>query len=223
MLAACGRVGFDGLPDARLDGATLEPPDLVLHAAFDDDGLLLDRARGHELRCSSCPTPIAGKIAGAAMFDGGNCITVTDAVDLRPTTFSLAAWFSLIGTDGTIIGLPFNGLTEIHNTWMLYLGGGSWRFEYNRTDALVVATTPDNTWHHIAGTYDGTALTLYIDGSVAAGPMPVAPPQYASDEIMIGCDRDTGTNVALWQGLLDDVRLYSRALSAQEVAEMAAM
>jgi len=219
-LTACGRVGFD----TNLGDADVEPPDLVLHAAFDSDGLLRDRARGHELTCTACPLQVAGRIDEAGMFDGTHCIVVTDANDLRPATFTLAAWVLTVGNqDGAVIGRPLNGTTDSSDTWMMYIGGGGvWRLEYNGADILLASTSAD-TWHHMAATYDGAVLTMYSDGSVSAGPMAVGVPQYTSEEMMIGCDRDFGGIVGNWHGLLDDVRLYGRALTADEIAALASL
>ncbi|HSD90782.1 MAG TPA: LamG domain-containing protein [Kofleriaceae bacterium] len=220
-LSACGRIGFDATNlDSNPDDAT--PPDLVLHAAFDSDGLLLDRARGHAMTCSTCPLQVAGRVGEAASFDGTGCLVIADALDLQPTSFTLAAWASSVTLPlSTVISRPLNGATTAENTWMLYIGGSSnWLLELNGVDVLSAPAVAGG-WHHLAATYDGTVATLYLDGSVIAGPTAVAVPQYASGNVMIGCDLDLGMIVGNWQGLIDDVRLYSRALSAGEIATLA--
>lgn len=79
----------------------------------------------------------------------------------------------------------------------------------------------DGTWHHVAASWDGTELSLYVDGqldntaSYSAGSVVAN-----SDPVTIG-GRNDG-NGDDYSGLMDDVRIYTRALSANEIASMAA-
>jgi hypothetical protein len=84
------------------------------------------------------------------------------------------------------------------------------------------ATTPypvdGNTWIHLAATYDGTDIRIYVDGAEEA----VSPQTFVISanalELGIGAQSD-GTRH--FQGAVDDVRVYSRALSGPEIAELA--
>jgi hypothetical protein len=206
-VCACGRIAFDTASVG--DGATalddgVAPAGLVLHAAFDSDGQLLDRARGHTMTCSTCPTQVQGRIGEAAAFDLANCVLVADGLDLQPATFTLAAWaLSNANNRGAIFSRPLNATTTTGNTWMFYVAvSGGWRLEYNSMNQFQ-ATVSANTWHHLAATYDGATLTAYLDGSVVAG-------------------RDVGNLGNRWDGQIDDVRLYERVLSPDEIAALAA-
>jgi hypothetical protein len=74
----------------------------------------------------------------------------------------------------------------------------------------------DGNWHFIALTYDGTTAKLYADGVLkeSAGKTWTLVPSVC----YIGCYLNGG---AFWNGNVDDVRIYSRALSAAEVARLA--
>ncbi len=83
------------------------------------------------------------------------------------------------------------------------------------------ASQPMNlgTWYHLAGTYDGTTVTLYVNGQEFGSdsfskvlPMP-------NTDFTISGFRDPDTNVIKDEinGKIDDVRLYNRALSATEI------
>jgi len=221
-LCACGRIGFDATDRFDVDGPTTDtgPADLVLHVGFDSDGLLRDRARGHTLTCSSCPLQVGGQVGEAAMFDGTNCILVGDAVDLRPAVFTFSAWgASVANEDATIVGRPLNGATTGDNTFQMFVGGNLWRLGFNGGGRLMTTATA-GAWHHVAGTFDGATLTMYVDGTAITGTT-VGAAQYANDDLMIGCDRDVGAVIGLWRGLIDEVRLYARPLSAAEVAVLA--
>ena len=80
-----------------------------------------------------------------------------------------------------------------------------------------VDLVPDGTWHHIAGTYDGTDQSIYLDGELFdtvsnPGAMPIT-----TDNITIG---SAGGN-RYFNGCFDDVRFYNKALTEEEVAALA--
>ena len=76
--------------------------------------------------------------------------------------------------------------------------------------------TPGN-WYHFVGTYDGTTIRAYINGSLIqqtnlSGPMndPNSPLNFGG----------VSTYPYYWNGSLDDVRIYNRALTDAEVAQL---
>ena len=72
-----------------------------------------------------------------------------------------------------------------------------------------------NQWSHFIGTYDGTTAKIYLNGQlVAEGTTSPAPPS-TSYKFYIG--RNYSINPEFLSGLVDDVRIYNRALSAEEV------
>jgi len=76
----------------------------------------------------------------------------------------------------------------------------------------------DGRWHHVAGVYDGRTATLYIDGrsdvsAPTAGSIPVN-----SFNVWIGADSLLSRHS--WSGLIDEVRIYSYALTADEVKDL---
>lgn len=73
----------------------------------------------------------------------------------------------------------------------------------------------DNRWHHITGVYDGRTATLYIDGrrdvsATTSGSIPAN-----SFNVWIGADSQLSRHY--WNGLIDEVRIYSYALTAEQV------
>lgn len=80
-------------------------------------------------------------------------------------------------------------------------------------------TIPAYTWVHVVGTYDGIALRIYVNGVLDAS-KPVTGTTCANAEpLAIGAKNRTVTGVteAYFDGRLDDVRVYGRALTAAEV------
>ena len=85
------------------------------------------------------------------------------------------------------------------------------------TLALDSGITPtQNTWYHLALTWDGTTSTLYVDGiEKASGSQSSPAPDSLSRDFIIGA----AWNGSSWSvnGLIDEVRIYDRALSEKEV------
>ena len=85
------------------------------------------------------------------------------------------------------------------------------------TGATLVTTPPsEGNWHHIAGTYNGSSISLYIDGQIvtqqtASGSMPIT-----TDSLAIGF-KPNANMFYYFNGIIDDVRIYGRSLTAGEI------
>lgn len=75
----------------------------------------------------------------------------------------------------------------------------------------------DNRWHQIAAVYDSHALTLYVDGQLDATEAASGLLLLDGDGIVLGQGIDYVTG---WQDLMRDVRIYDRALDAEEIIEL---
>ena len=79
----------------------------------------------------------------------------------------------------------------------------------------------DNNWHHVGVTWDGSRRRLYIDGVEAAADMEdLSGLEFCEGELYIGAHKSLEAGKFL-NGPIDDVRIYSRALSQAEIAELA--
>jgi hypothetical protein len=83
------------------------------------------------------------------------------------------------------------------------------------------APFPGAEWHHLAGTFDGSNLRLYIDGELV-DTVGAFPPDYDTSALHFGHDFDYGTEASWLRGSIDDLRVYARALTPAEVATLAA-
>jgi len=77
--------------------------------------------------------------------------------------------------------------------------------------------TDGNTWIHVAGTYDGTTMRIYYNG-VLEGSIAGPPAILTNDEPLRVGQNDSAR---FFKGTMDDVRVYNRALSGEEIAELA--
>jgi hypothetical protein len=168
---------------------------------------------------TSAVTWVPGHTGGAGSFDGATSyITVPDNVSLDPYALTLAAWIDPVDWNGNRRILQ-KGATD--NQYRLLAEGGVLKFDIAGVGTVTATLPAVNVWTHVAGTYDGTALRLYVNGvQVASTAATVAMPT-TTDPLFIG---SKGIGVAQgdhFNGRLDEVRVYWRALSAAEIAALA--
>ena len=166
-----------------------------------------------------------GKFGRALSFNGTNAsVTVPDSNSLDLTTgMTLEAWVNPNELGGgswrtAIFKQSTNGMV-----YSLYAHNGSRPLGQvnilGEQNAVGTAQLPLNAWTHLATTYDGATLRLYVNGTQVA-----SKPQTGRIPASTGPLRIGGN--AIWsewfRGLIDEVRVYSRALSAGEIqADMA--
>ena len=159
----------------------------------------------------------AGKYGSALVFNGSSSrVTVPDSPSLRLTTamtleawvypaVNNAAWRDVIykGNDNYFLegtsdngGSPGAGISTVPNP------------TYG-TSAL-----PVNTWSHIALTYDKVTLRLYVNGTQVGSVAASANIATSANPLEIGSDSIYGQ---YFNGRIDEVRIYNRALSTTEI------
>ena len=159
---------------------------------------------------------IADTGAGGAYsydFDGQN-----DYIDLNdPWNFAGNYSYSLwINKDsGASVQVIGNRDTNADG-WLTYINASSVLFAYNDTTTTSNGTISNSTWYCITVVYDGTNLSIYkngvLDSSVAASQ------QTASTR---NAEIGRYTNGAAYDGQIDDIRFYDRALTQSEISWLA--
>lgn len=76
-----------------------------------------------------------------------------------------------------------------------------------------------DTWYHIAGTYDGSTMILYLDGEAIGNTATSGSINVVADPVCVGniVDAAGGGFNEYWSGAIDEVRIWNRALSEEEV------
>ncbi len=163
----------------------------------------------------------AGRFGSALSFDGVNdWVAVPDASSLDLTTgMTLEAWVrpSALGGWRTVVFKERPGGV----VYASYADQAASRplgevFIGSERSATGTAALPVNAWSHLATTYDGSFLRLYVNG-VLTSSAPVTGAMTASTGLL----RLGGNSVwgEWFAGLIDEVRIYDRALSAAEVQQ----
>ena len=167
----------------------------------------------------------SGKIGSCYSFDTGKYLTVTRPESLtKEISYScwvkISSWnsamFDCIMTIDTGTAWKDCRATLCRNggstnlTWNIANGSSSSRVNSNTSLSL-------NTWYHIACTYDGTKLRIYVNGVEDNSVDTSLIPNYDSAKLYIG---SSNGNIYYLNGFLNDVRIYNHCLSAKEVKEI---
>jgi len=134
---------------------------------------------------------------------------VATASILNKATFNTSPKVFGYELDLSSLGVPFFRLFDDN----LAAGGG-------RLNAIATYPTDGTTWMHVAGTYDGVTMKIYVNGVLNASKASTAPLTTNSLPFVIGATSD-GLAARVFPGAIDDARIYNRALSASEVAALA--
>jgi hypothetical protein len=179
------------------------------------------------------PARVAGRFSRSLRFDGvDDSVNFARSATLEPATVTVEGWVR--GTNpGNFKHIVSQGayLCEVAS-YGLYTGNGGVAFYVSNgsDDQLAVspqapATVWDGAWHHVAGTYDGARVRLFVDGAeVGTGTPATIPIGYGlpNPAGQLGAFGG-GPCVLNWAGDLDEPRIWRRALSAQEIAASFAM
>lgn len=200
--------------------------DLIAWWTFDDEDaeLALDYSgnrQGGLLRDASR----AAGVEGQALVCSGGCVEVpgNSRLSVRDE-LAISCWVNTdaAGQDNTwIVNRVYQGGT--HTGYRLGVLEGKPCFEIPQTEwshhlkASVIL--PTGRWVHLAGTFDGQTMRIYVDG-VEQGSMERPGPINPNDFHLCIGNYDVG-HASYFRGLVDEVKLYSRALSADEVAQIA--
>lgn len=183
------------------------------------------------------PTPPTytsdGKVGSAVTFDGTVSVRVPDAAELRPEEMTAEAWvFPTLrsGNHQAIIALG-SSTNDDDAYWMGLLNGMPRFWSKHVGSGMLLLEAPSaiplNAWTHLAISFGGTTKRLYVNGAQVAsmsgvGPLvyePAAPPALPPP-VTIGADWAHNAPVDIFSGRLDEVTLYRRALSSDEIVSI---
>ncbi len=207
---------------------SFDGPDLISTTAYDRSG------QGNTGTLTGFGTAATtskkiGVLGQALQLDGVNdYITVSDSSSLDVgNNFTLSAWVKLtINQSTSVISKSYVGASTVPYALGFGLSDGvddSLQFGFfNGGWSLVKQTGSFNTsqWVHIAGTWDGTTARLYINGVQNNSATPGGTAVDNNDSIYIGRRHDAFFTDEYTKGVIDDARIYNRALSTSEITSL---
>ncbi|MBP8304986.1 MAG: discoidin domain-containing protein, partial [Phycisphaerae bacterium] len=177
---------------------------------------------GHHGTLMNGPVWVAGQLGGALEFDGTDDYVDTGLTQNLPT-WTISVWAnSPAAPSGS--GLPSGPLHREQNYqinwnhnggWAGCVGanlGGSWT-------SASLGTLGANTWYHLCGTYDGTAMKAYTNGELINTTTVPGTPSSETNSMKLGRH---AAAAQYYRGLVDDARVYNRALTQEEIRKVMA-
>jgi len=169
-----------------------------------------------------------GKVGGALSFDGSDDYINLNTLNVSGSALTLSAWIrgdTFLPSDARVISKSI-GTAEQDHYWMLSIidnGGIKLRFRLktNGTTNTLIASSGNlspNTWYHVIARYDGSTMKLYLNGAEVGS---------TSKTGTLDTSNIVGVNIARnpdgygkWDGLIDDVRIYNRALAQTDITAL---
>jgi len=160
-----------------------------------------------------------GNANSAYLFNGG-AASVTAPNTHLPTgnaSRTLAVWAKATALDDYNCAANW-GSSSTGMRFGLSLKNGTPFFTAQKDDLLSTNGAIDNKWHLLVATYDNTnnQLTLYVDGANVATKVYSSDLSTTGDPLVIG-QKVAPTGGENWYGMLDDVRVYNRVLTPNEL------
>ncbi len=207
--------------------ALYQADSMALHLPLDDppgSTTFEDAARQSNGACTGdhCPTAgVPGRDNMALLFDGQNDYVEVE-LDVSETVYALALWFKTTCANCGIFSVDDGSLGSDGHDRHVYLNNGNLYAHVSNDETIYTsgANYADGNWHHVAHTFGGAVggQKLYVDGVQRASGAKDSSSFDGQTGVNVGFSNNAGDQY--FDGLLDDVRLYKRALDADEVQEL---
>ena len=190
-----------------------------------DNGGADQSGQGNNGTTAGTTSVVAGKSGNALRVASNGRVVVPDNSSLDMTqTITMAAWIKpeKSGTQyfidkkatGNVDGYELSLSSDGHVFVRFNEASKGDSFRVNSTSAY---PTNGQTWMFVAATYDGTTIKLYVNGKLEASKTASFAIGMNNIALGLGAEQDGYRGMT---GAIDDVRIYSRALSAQEITAL---
>ncbi|MHC4228250.1 MAG: LamG domain-containing protein [Planctomycetota bacterium] len=196
-------------------------PDLVAHWRFDETSgaTAFDASgNGHDGTIMGDPQWVPGKLGGALEFDGsGDYVDCGSSPDFEiAVNITIACWIKVDVFDKTWQAI----ITTSDSSWRVHRSSSSNNIAWGSsglspTDLTGTTDVSTGEWFHVAAVYNGAQKLLYINGNLDASSDSTGNISVSSMPVYIG--ENSGATGRFWDGLIDDVRIYKRALAETEL------
>ncbi|HPS31120.1 MAG TPA: hypothetical protein PLZ43_12750, partial [bacterium] len=161
-----------------------------------------------------------GRYGKALYFDGINdYVQVADNNLLEPADISVSLWVNPSVWTGSHRGLVTKRASSANGFFIFYLSGGSLNWDWGGAGYRWSTgyLPPLNTWTHLVFTRDSSGRKLYVNGSLQASTSIAGDSTLVPSTANLRIGYDSSANQYPYNGYVDDVRIYNRALTAAEI------
>jgi hypothetical protein len=202
---------------------------LIAHWALDEatGTFAADAAGGYSATLAIGATWSTGWLGSGVTLDGTRGYVAAPIIDVPGSALTLAAWVKNTafpsGEDQRIISKSSNTAKQTYYWVLSHAKRGrrnllSFRLRTSTGSTTLIADTGDlqaNSWYHAAATYDGVTMHLYLNG-IEVGRTSKAGVIATNAAVPVDIGRDpNGSNYL--SGVVDEVRIYNRALTAADI------
>src|SRR5271156_1808889 len=170
-------------------------------------------------------TPLTSAETASAIFPGGTSSIATDAVITNPaalqkavTGVTVEAWYEQTAVNGSgIVQIAGYG-TDPSGPYGIHICGSTIEFDVHPQNGGMTVWGPVlqvNTPYYIAGTYNGSTASLYVNGQLVSSKKTQGYFKYPTGTFSIG--GTVGSTSAAFDGKIGDVAVYGQALTAAQV------
>ncbi|MDY6959519.1 MAG: LamG-like jellyroll fold domain-containing protein, partial [Halobacteriota archaeon] len=201
---------------------------------FDNSSDLTDHSgRGNDGTNDGSTYTSSGKFGGARSFDGTNdCINISDSIELDILQeITIEAWINRSSSEidhAIVEKWRYNPtsdrafvlyVNDVNGEIVFLLSGDGTYPEEGTGDLVTQNTVSNNAWTHVVATSDGTTMKVYIDGVLDPNTATSPDGIYDSEaDLHIGAwHYGVSETDSYFNGTIDEVRLFNRALSHDEV------
>jgi hypothetical protein len=202
-------------------------PDLIAHWRLDEGtgSAASDAASGYTGTLLGGAAWTAGHSGMGVGLDGADDFIALPAIDVAGSALTIAAWVKSSSFSPSVdqrFIAKSTGTAEQSHYWMVgQTNNGQnrlrFRLKTGGTTMTLIATSgtlPLNTWYHVAATYDGTTMRLFLNGTEVGTAAKSGVLTSGGAPVNIGRNPDGSNHM---HGAIDDVRIYRRALNASEI------
>ncbi|MFH1307245.1 MAG: LamG domain-containing protein, partial [archaeon] len=165
----------------------------------------------------------SGKYSSALSFDGVNdYVKILDSGSLKMPKFSVEGWFNTESNSYDVLIGKYS--PTLNAGWYVAINEPPF---YQSKIGLVLPSKNgvysnsiinDSKWHHFIFTFDGSNIKSYIDGNLENTITGISGYSSSSNNLSVGAGvASTGASAYFFNGRIDEVRIYNRRLSSQEV------
>jgi uncharacterized repeat protein (TIGR02543 family) len=202
---------------AMASGCAAPPSGMVSWWGGDNTALDIMGVNNGTLKNGATFSP-SGMVGQAFSFDGvDDYVQVDDSATLRITNqITIDAWIKPSSLGGRVVDKILAGGG---NGYLLDTYGSRIRFIVDSMSVNGGTSLTPGVWTHIAATYDGSSLKVYLNGVLDGTFTPASPPAIPTNNLPLRIGADSNGS-SLFTGLIDEVEIFNRALSVGEISAL---